>query len=145
MNGCRITVVAVGATLLLSGTSVAPAADDPAAAPTRKQTQAREQKQARQQAIESVRQRLKENPRDEGLRHAEQCLAHDDQCRDIHNLDQAMESVRHDMEKHPGDKGLRHAMEHLERHHRRLEKQHMERERPMDRKDFKPAGETRPA
>jgi hypothetical protein len=58
----------------------------------------------------------------------------------MHGLDQAMESVRHNMERHPDDKGLRHAMEHLERHHQRLEREHMERERSM----HKDGGSARP-
>jgi hypothetical protein len=123
--------VAMGAALLFSGTT--PAADKPPATQSPKQTQAREQEQTRKQAIESVRQRMKENPRDEGLRRAEGCLEHSAQCQNMHGLDQAMESVRHNMEKHPDDKGLRHTMVHLERHYQQLEKQHMERERSMHR------------
>ena len=130
----RIVTFAVSATLLLTGAVLAWAADEPATQ-TQKQTQTREQEQTRKQAIESVKQRLKENPRDEGLRHAEQCLERSDRCQDVRGLDRAMESVRHNMETHPDDKGLRHAMEQLERHHQRLEKKHMERERPMHRED----------
>lgn len=123
----------MGTALLFSG--AAPAADEPPATQSRKQIQAREQEQTRKQAIESVRQRMKENPRDEGLRRAEGCLELSAQCQDIHGLDQAMESVRHNMERHPDDKGLRHAMTHLERHHQHLEKQRMERGRSMHRGD----------
>ncbi len=129
----HITTLAVSATLLLIGAAVVRAADEPAATQSQKQTQTREQEQTRKQAIESVEQKLKENPRDEGLRHAGQCLASSEQCKDVRVLDQAMESVRRNMERHPEDKGLGHAMTHLERHHRRLEKQHMERERSMHR------------
>lgn len=123
--------LAVSTTLFLTGAALTRAADEPAAT----QTQTREQEQTRKQAMESVKQRLKEDPKDEGLRHAEQCLERSEQCRDAKHLNQAMESVRHNMEKHPDDKGLRHAMEHLERHHERLEKKHMDRERPMYRDD----------
>ena len=129
----RIVTLVVSSTLLFTGTALTWAADEPAGTKTQKQTQTREQEQTRKQAIESVKQRLKENPRDEGLRRAEQCLANSEQCRDVRGLDRAMESVRHNMEKHPDDKGLRHAMEHLERNHQRLEKKHMERERSMHR------------
>jgi len=127
----RITTVVVSAALLLTGATLAWAADESAAAKAKTQ----EQDQARQQAIESVKKRLKENPRDEGLRRAEGCIERSAQCQDMHGLDQAMESVRHNMEKHPEDQGLHHAMERLERHHQRLEKKHMERERPMHRED----------
>jgi hypothetical protein len=122
-------------TLLLAGVALTRAAGEPGAAQTQKQTQTREQEQTRKQAIESVKQRMKENPRDEGLRHAGQCLDRSAQCQDMHGLDRAMESVRRNMERRPDDKGLRHAMEHLERHHQQLEKKHMERERSMRRDD----------
>jgi len=131
----RIATFVVSVTLLLTGAVLARAADELAATKTQKQTETREQEQTRKQAIESVKQRMKENPRDEGLRHAEQCLERSEQCQDLRGLDRAMESVRRNMERHPDDKGLRHAMMHLERHHQRLEKQHMERERPMQRDD----------
>lgn len=131
----RAMIVAVSATLLLASVGLVRAADEPPATLTKKQTQTRDQDQTRKQAIESVKKRLKENPRDEGLRHAEQCLERSEQCWDIRGLDQAMESVRHNMERHPDDKGLHHAMTHLERHHQRLEKQRMERERPMRREE----------
>ena len=129
----RLTAIAVSAALLFAGATSARAADEPAATQTQKQTQTREQDRTREQAIESVKKRVQENPRDAGLRHAEQCLERSAQCQDMHGLDQAMESVRHNMGKHPDDKGLRHAMEHLEKNHQRLEKKHMERERPMHR------------
>lgn len=129
----RTMVVAVNTTLLLTGAGLVQAVDEPAATKTQTQTQERERE--RQQAIKSVKQRLKESPRDEGLKRAEQCLERSTQCQDLHGLDQAMESVRHNMERHPDDAGLRHAMEHLERNHQRLEKMHMERERSMHRDD----------
>jgi len=127
----RITTVVVSTALFLTGAALAWAADELAA--TKAKTQ--EQEQTRQKAIESVKKRLKENPRDEGLRRAEGCLERSAQCQDMHGLDQAMESIRHNMEKHPEDQGLHHAMEQLERHHQRLEKEHMERERSMHRDD----------
>jgi hypothetical protein len=130
-----LTAIAVSAALLFAGATVAQAAGEPAVTKTQKQTQAREQEQTHKQAIESVKKRLKENPRDEGLSRAGQCLERSAQCQDMHGLDQAMESVRHNMEKHPDDKGLHHAMEHLEKHHRMLEEKHMERERPMHQDD----------
>ncbi len=129
----QTAVVAVSTTLLLAGTGFARAAEEPAANKTQAQTQ--EQERERRQAIKSVKQRLKENPKDEGLRRAEQCLERSAQCQDLRGLDRAMESVRHNMERHPDDEGLRHAMEHLERNHQRLEKMHMERERTMRRDD----------
>jgi C-terminal processing protease CtpA/Prc len=131
MSMHRITTVAVSAALLLTGAALAWAADEPAA--TKAKTQ--EQEQTRQQAIESVKKRLKENPRDDDLRRAEGCLERSEECQDMHDLDQAMESVRHNMEKHLEDQGLHHAMEQLERHHQRLEKEHMECERYMHRDD----------
>ncbi len=131
----RIATFVVSVTLLLTGAVLARAADELAATKTQKQTETREQEQTRKQAIESVKQRMKENPRDEGLRHAEQCLARSEQCQDLRGLDWAMESVRHNMERHPEDEGLRRAMEHLERNHQRLERKHMERERPMHREN----------
>ncbi len=127
----RITTFAVITTLLLTGVAHTRAADEPAAT----HAQTREQDRTREQAIESVKKRAQENPRDEGLRHAEQCLEHNEQCQDMDGLDQAMESVRRKMERHPEDQGLHHAMEHLERHHERLEKKHMDRERSMHRDD----------
>ena len=129
----RVAIFAVGMMLFLAGAGFARAADEPAAVQTQKQTKTQEQERERQQAIKSVKQRLKENPRDEGLHRAEQCLERSAQCQDLKGLDQAMESVRHNMERHPDDAGLRHAMEHLERNHQRLEKKHMERERNMHR------------
>ena len=129
----RIATFVVSVTLLLTGSVLARAADELAATKIQKQTETREQEQTRKQAIESVKQRMKENPRDEGLRHAEQCLERSDRCQDLRGLDRAMESVRRNMERHPDEKGIRHAMEYLERNHQRLEKKHMERERSMHR------------
>ena len=123
----RITTFAVCTTLLLTGATFARAADEPAAT----QAQTRAQDRTRVQAIESVKKRAKENPRDEYLRHAEQCLEHSEQCQNLRSLDQAMESVRRNMEQYPEDQGLRHAMEHLERHHEQLEKKQMAHERSI--------------
>jgi hypothetical protein len=110
----RIVTLAAGAVLLFTGAALVRAADELAAA------QSQKQEQTHQQAIESVKQRLKANPRDEGLRRAEGCLEHSEQCKDMRGLDQAMESVRKNMERHPEDAGLHHAMEQLERHHQQL-------------------------
>lgn len=125
----RVMMLAVSMTLFLTGAGLALAAEEPAA------TQAQKQAQAREQAIASVKKRLKENPRDAGLRQAERCLDRSDQCQDLRGLDRAMEGVRRNMERHPEDEGLRHAMTYLERHHHRLEKKHMERERSMHRSE----------
>lgn len=135
----RIAMLGVSATLLLTGTAVVRAAEESAAVQMQKlaqaQTQTRDEKQAREQAIKSVKQRLKEDPRDEGLHRAQECLERNEKCQDIQGLEKAMESVRKNMERHPQDAGLRNAMDHLDRNHQRLEKQRMERERPMPRQD----------
>jgi uncharacterized protein YegP (UPF0339 family) len=115
------------------GAAVVRAVEQPAAAQKQKQAQTPEEQRNREQAIESVKKSLAEDPKDAGLQHALQCLQSSEQCKDEAKLKHDIDSVKRHLDKDPQNEGLRHAMAYLETHHQQLEMQRMEHERAMQR------------